>query len=82
MTSDLDDRLGDLRGPVDWSPRERAAVLDHVLAADATPQGRDGRFVAPHPRRRVGPPASGPAEVPPAGFEPATPGLGVRRSIP
>ena len=53
MTTDLDDRLADLRGPVDWSARERAAVLDHVLAADATPQGRDHRLVAARPRRHV-----------------------------
>ena len=83
MTLDLyghlfEDRLDEVAQRLDAAARADAAV------ARALPKGRAVRFKGRRtgPADRYSPANPGPPAVPPAGFEPATPGLGVRRSIP
>ena len=54
MTTDLDERLADLRRPVDW-PAARACCRPRTRCWPPTPhrEGRDHRLVAARPRRRV-----------------------------
>jgi integrase len=83
MTLDLyghlfENRLDEVAERLDAAARADAAV------AQVLPEGEIVRIETALARRRMlySPTNSGHRVVPPAGFEPATPGLGVRRSIP
>jgi hypothetical protein len=51
MTTDLDQRLIDLRGAPHWPSDERAVILDQVLSTDPVPQRGDVRLIASGARR-------------------------------
>jgi hypothetical protein len=52
MTTELDERLADLRRPARWSADEHLDVLDQILASDPTPRRTDHRLVITRPNRR------------------------------
>ncbi len=52
MSTDLDQRLSDLRLAPHWPADERAVILNQVLSSDPIPRREDHRLIATRPNRR------------------------------